>query len=306
MQKDTTGPQGPGRLSYVEIASSKINGFAALMQELKKRLTINGRVPGTYQNYSRHLAHLALYYGKNPIELNADEVIDYLYELKSSKEVSKSFFNFTVFGMRAICQMRGLAYENFQLPVIPHKKRLPVVLNSSEAAALIKAASKPKKNGLLIATMIDCGLRLNEIRNLEVTHIDLERRTLHVHQGKRSKDRVVFLGEHLTSGLSKYLEYISPEKYLFEGSRAGSSMSAISISTIIKSAAKAAGIKKEVSAHTLRHTCATTMLEHNVPLPLIQKALGHSNIQTTMIYLHVANCSGPNRISPVDVIIGKK
>lgn len=108
MQKDTTGSQGPGRLSYVEIASSKINSFAALMQELKKWLTINGRVPGTYQNHSRHLAHLALHYGKNPIELNADEVIDYLYELKSSKEVSKSFFNFTVFGMRAICQMRGL------------------------------------------------------------------------------------------------------------------------------------------------------------------------------------------------------
>lgn len=158
MQKNTTGSSKPKRLSYVEIASSKIHGFAAIVQELNKRLTINGRVPGTYLNYSRYLAHLAFHFGKNPLELTADEVIDYLYELKSSKEVSKSFFNFTVFGMRAICQIRDMPCEHFQLQVIPRKERLPIVLNASEVSALKKAASRPKKNGLLIAMMINCGI----------------------------------------------------------------------------------------------------------------------------------------------------
>ena len=92
--------------------------------------------------------------------------------------------------------MRGLEYADFALPEIKGPQKLPVVLNGSEVKAMFKACNSLKQR-LLIGFCYDCGLRSSEVQYLQVSHVDLERRMLHVHQGKGSKDRCVPLGKLL-------------------------------------------------------------------------------------------------------------
>lgn len=293
------------RVTIVAQASDKITGFSDLIQELEVSISINGLTASTYDSYSRQLGHLALHFGKLPLELSAKQVSDYLFKLKKDKDVSQAFFTFTVHAMRYVCNMRGLPYEDFKLPKIKHEKKLPVVLNVSEMTAMMKA-NKPLKKRLIIGILLDCGLRVSELRNLQVADIDLERSVLHVHKGKRSKDRILPLGKIVTKGLITYLDVICPEKYLFEGARSGSPLSVPSISTIVKDAAKKANIIKNVSAHSLRHSFATQLLENGVNILTIKNLLGHASLNSTLIYLHVVKPTEQVMVSALDIAYGIK
>src|SRR5690606_30262957 len=135
---------------------------------------INGKSWSTYDNYSRHLGHLALHYNQFPLDLSAKQVSDYLYFIKTKENVSKSFFRFTVFGMRYACKMRGLAYDQYQLPQLKHEQRLPMVLSGAEVKRLL-AAHRLLKPKLMIGLLYECGLRISELQKLEVCHVDVER-----------------------------------------------------------------------------------------------------------------------------------
>jgi site-specific recombinase XerD len=137
---------------------------------------------------------------------------------------------------------------------------------------------------------------------LELKDIDLNRRMLHIRQSKGKKDRYVPMGTVLARGIASYMEAERPKKYLFngkgdpvlEGRKGGdfdSRYSQRGVQWAVKEAVKHAGITKDVSVHTLRHTCATHMLEDGVDIMSIQKFLGHESIETTMVYLHVARPS---------------
>lgn len=179
--------------TIVAQACSKVSRFLELIQEMEKSITVEGKSWSTYDNYSRHLAHLALYYDQFPLDLSGIQVTDYLYLLKTTKGVSKSFFRFTVFGMRYACKMRGLPYELYRLPKIKHEEKLPEVLNRSEMKRLLEAHRSLKRK-LIVGLLYGCGLRISELRHMEVSHLDLERAMVHVHNGKGSKDRCLPLG----------------------------------------------------------------------------------------------------------------
>jgi len=163
-KQQTTGLRGAAKdvPTIVEKASDKITGFRELIQELERSIIINGKSWSTYDNYSRHLAHLALHYNQFPLDLSADQVSDYLYMLKNDANVSKSFFRFTVFGMRYACKMRGLPYDEYQLPQIRHEQRLPVVLSGEEIQRLLSAHRVVKQK--LIKNIFD-SLRTEDKNN---------------------------------------------------------------------------------------------------------------------------------------------
>ena len=307
MQKQqTTGLRGAAKdiPTIVANASDKVRGFQELIQELHRSITINGKSESTYDNYSRHLAHLALHYNQFPLDLSADQVSDYLYLLKTTENVSKSFFRFTVFGMRYACKMRDLPYEQYRLPQIRHEQRLPVVLNNSEIKRLLEAhrVLKPK---LIIGLLYGCGLRISELRHLEKSHIDLDRKMVHVHQGKGSKDRCVPLGEMLTRAIGTYVNAFNPVKYLFEN-KEEVMVSVPYIASIIKTAADKAGIAKPIYAHGLRHTYASHLLEQGTSITTIQGLLGHKRLQTTLIYVHVTQPADSKVTSPLDAIYDQR
>lgn len=298
--KQTTGLRCAAN-DYVTIvaqASAKIQGFEQLYKEMARSISVSGKSQSTLTNYGRQLAHLALHYNCLPTALDKDQVLDYLHFVKSKGSPSATFFKFTVYGMRYACKMRGLSYLDFSLPEIERPDNLPVVLSQLEVRQLLKACTL-LKHSILLATVYGCGLRCAEVRQLCIADVDLQRQMLHVRNGKGGKDRYLPLGPMLVRGIAKYLQAEHPHRWLFEGNN-GECLSQRGTQWVVSQAVKKAGIIKEVSTHTLRHSYATHLLEQGLDIITIKELLGHAAIETTMIYLHIAKPCAKTAFSPLD------
>ena len=199
--KQTTGLRTAANdyVTIVQQACDKVTGFNKLYQDLERSINVSGKSKSTLTNYGRHLAHLALHFNQLPTELDQEQVLDYLHFVKAKGSPSATFFKFTVYGMRTACKLSGLPYQQFSLPAIERTNKLPSVLNASEVKELFKACTL-LKHRLLLGLCYGCGLRCGEVRNLRIGDIDLERRMLHVRQGKGNKDSIVPLGQHAAAG----------------------------------------------------------------------------------------------------------
>lgn len=270
-------------------------------------MTISGRSKSTYQNYARHLAKLALHFQCCPQHLDEDQINDYLFLLKREHNTpSESYFKHTVYGLRYIFRMYGLNDKRIALPRIKRDKKLPVVLSKPEVKRLLNAP-KLLKHRILIGLLYDCGLRCFEVRNLKIADIDFDRQILHVRKGKGSKDRYVPFGKILSRGLRKYLKAEQPTTWLFNGKpegRAGgdfdSRYSQRGVQWAVNRARKDAGIEKQMTVHTLRHTYATHLLESGLDIMSIKDLLGHASIETTLVYLHIARVQSKLPEGPLD------
>jgi len=269
-----------------------------------------GRSRITYESYSRHLAAISLYFGKLPTELDPEQVHDYLFYLqKKSKTPSQTYFKHTIYGLRFLLKSEGLPYEYLRLPEIKHEKKLPVVLSKEEVWAMLQSCQL-LKHKILIGLLYGCGLRCMEVRNVRIADLDFDRKQLRVVQGKGKKDRYVPLSIHLIRGLKKYLEAEKPKDWIFNeqpfpdrsGGDFDSRYSQRGVQWAVKQASKLAKIKKEVHVHTLRHTYATHLLEDGLDILSVKELLGHSNIETTMEYLHVAQLKNIQVFSPLDTL----
>jgi site-specific recombinase XerD len=250
-----------------------------------------------------------LHYGKLPTELDTEQVQEYLFMLqKSSKTPSQTYFKHTVYGLRFLLKTEGLPYEYLRLPSIKHEGKLPVVLSKEEVWRLLNSCTL-LKHKILIGLLYGCGLRCMEVRNLMLCDLDFDRLQLKVVQGKGKKDRYVPLSAHLVRGLKAYISAENPSIYLFNGKpngRAGgdfdSRYSQRGVQFVIKQACKKAGIIKDVCVHTLRHTFATHLLEDGLDLITIKNLLGHQAIETTLIYLQIAQLEHYKAFSPLDTL----
>jgi integrase len=183
------------------------------------------------------------------------------------------------------------------------------VLSKQEMWRLLSAPDL-LKHKILLGLLYGCGLRCLEARNVRLQDLDYDRKMLHVLQGKGKKDRYVPLSEHLIRGLKQYIDAERPEEWLFNGqpqdNRKGgdfdSRYSQKGVQWAVKSASKKAGIIKHVNVHTLRHTCATHLLEDGMDIMTLKAFLGHESIETTMMYLHIAQCARLKPFSPLDTL----
>lgn len=246
---------------------------------------------------------MALHFGCCPTELDKEQVLDYLHYLKNQKKTpSESYFKHTVYGLRALYKLYGLEDKHFVLPSIENPKKLPVVLSQVEIKRLISAPGL-LKHRIVIGLMYDCGLRRHELLNVRIVDIDFDRKMLHIRQGKGRKDRYVPIGDLTLRGLKKYLEVENPIDFLFYKSNAqgeASRYSESAVQFVISQARKKAGIEKKVSCHTLRHSYATHLLEMGLDIVSLKDALGHSAIETTMIYLHISRIGRQTTFAPLD------
>lgn len=244
-----------------------------------------------------------------PTELDIDQINDYLFLIQQRHNTpSDSYFKFTVYGLRFAFRLAGLNDKRIELPAIKHDKKLPVVLSREEMKRLLKAP-KLLKHRILLGLLYGCGLRCFEVRGIQLSHLDFDRQMLHVHQGKGKKDRYVPLSTLLIRGLKQYIHAENPQVWLFNGKpegRAGGDFdgrySQRGVQWAVRQACKEAGIAKEVSVHTLRHTYATHLLEDGLDIVSVKDLLGHECIETTMIYLHVAASGRRKPFSPLDTL----
>ncbi len=171
------------------------------------------------------------------------------------------------------------------IPLAKNKGKLPVVLSKEEISRMLEATLN-LKHRLVLMFLYYTGIRLSEIVNLRWEDMDFQRGMIHLKAAKGEKERVIFLHDKL----KKFIEYfnIKDGGFVFL-SNLGKKYDKRTIQVIVRNAAKKAKITKTVSPHTLRHSFATHLLEAGADIRHIQKLLGHSNLQTTQIYTHVAN-----------------
>jgi len=289
-----------------------VAGFDELLSRFERTISVLGRSQSTFNCYSRHIATMALHFGCLPTELDPEQVQDYLYMLQQrSKTPSQTYFKHTVYGLRFLLKSEGLPYEFLHLPSIRQEKKLPVVLSKQEVWRLM-AAPQLLKHKMLLGLLYGCGLRCLEARSVRLKDLDFDRHMLHIVQSKGKKDRYVPLSKHLVRGLQRYISAEQPEVYLFNGQPSGhqgraggdfdSRYSQRGVNWVVKSAAKVAGIQKDISAHTLRHTYATHLLEDGLDIITLKELLGHERIETTMEYLHVCQLDRNRAFSPLDTL----
>ncbi len=291
-------------------AKREVLGFEELIYRFERTVSVLGRSKTTFENYSRHVAAVAIYYGKIPTELDQEQIHDYLFYLqKKSKTPSQSYFKHTVYGLRFLLKSEGLPYSFLNLPEIKHEKRVQVVLSKEEVWRLLKSCDL-LKHRVLVGLLYGCGLRCMEVRSIRLQDMDFDRRQLRVVQGKGKKDRYVPLSEHLIRGLKSYIEVEKPVEWLFNGQplphRSGgdfdSRYSQKGVQWAVKQACKRAGITKDVHVHTLRHTYATHLLEDGIDIMTLKNLLGHENIETTIEYLQIAQLPTQKVFSPLDTL----
>lgn len=294
---------------FVNRACVEVAGFATLLARFQRNISVLGRSPKTYENYARHVAGIALHFNALPTDLDAEDVQDYLYQLQQqSKTPSQTYFKHTVYGLRFLLKAEGLPYSYLRLPMIKKDKKIPVVLSKTEVFEMLQVCTL-LKHKLLIGLLYGCGLRCMELRNVKLQDLDFDRQQLHIKQGKNKKDRIVPLSAHLIRGIKKYLVAEQPSVYLFNGQSQrtdsltfDSVYSQRGIQWAVSMAAKKAGILKDVSVHTLRHTYATHLLEDGLDILSVQHLLGHSRIDTTLEYLHIAQMNPKRLFSPIDTL----
>lgn len=176
------------------------------------------------------------------------------------------------------------------------QKKLPIILDAEEQKALIKQPNKRyitgERNKLMISFMLAAGTRLSETINLKWKHINLNTGKINIIDGKGGKDRIVYISNFIIDSLRTWRERQSKEigevQNIFTTTK-GDPLDARYIQRMIKRYSAKAQIEKNVSPHTLRHTFATDLYKNSKNIVLVQKALGHSDISTTMIYTHIVD-----------------
>ena len=279
-------------------------GFGLQYKRLRRSIDIAGKSQSTLTNYGRCLAHMGLHLQCDLLELDEEQILDYLHMLKSKRKTpSDSFFKHTVYGLRYLYRIFDRTESRVILPSIERQKALPVVLSQQEVRLLLKTP-KLLKHRLMMALLYGCGLRNFELCKLKIVDLDLIRKQLHVREGKGKKDRYVPLCDLLIRGVETYLEAEKPVEFLFNGQsdeKGGyTGLSTRGVQWVMREARQRSGIKKQITAHTLRHSYATHLLEMGTDIITLKDLLGHGDIQTTLGYLHVARVGRQLPFSPLE------
>ncbi len=235
----------------------------------------------------------------HPTEIEENQIIDFLRYLVLQRKVSSSFQNQAINAIKFYYEkVLGQVRKVYQIDRPRQEKKLPTVLNIEEVTRLLKVTENIKHKSILMLAYSG-GLRVSELVQVKISDIDSSRMQIKIVQSKGKKDRYTLLSVKLLELLRSYFKQYKPKNLLFEG-QDGGVYSTRSIQQIMKDSVKKAGIKKNVSVHSLRHSFATHLLENGTDLRYIQALLGHESSKTTEIYTHITTKGFDQIINPLD------
>ena len=267
-------------------------------------MTLGHYSPLTIRSYLSELRYLFVYYADvNPQDFTEEMVLQYLLYLARTLGCS-----------RVKCRMAAQSVSFFfrhvlKLPyVVPSliyprtSSKLPPVMSASEIKTLIDSI-KNIKHRTVVMLLYSTGMRLSEIAALKITDIDSKNMRIKVVQGKGAKDRYTILSQQVLQELRAYYIIYKPVIYLFNGSGKGRPISHRSIQHLVQKALAQAGLdSKNYTVHTIRHSFATHLVDNGTDLHTVKELLGHSNLQTTLRYMHLTTSRIQGIVNPYDVL----
>jgi integrase/recombinase XerD len=281
--------------------------MTALRQRMIEDMRLRNLSPHTIEAYVHAVKQFANHFRQSPAQLSAEQVRQYLLYLVQDKHASWSRYNIARCALQFLYQTTLGRDEHFaKLPCARDRKRLPTVLSTDELRRLFEVVSHHPRHKALLMTLYGAGLRISEALSLKPADIDSQRMLIHVRGGKGNKDRMVKLSAQLLAALRGSWRSRPPNDvgtWLFpQVNHPDRAMQSSTAERIVSRAARRAGITKRVSPHTLRHSYATHLLDAGVDLRTIQLLLGHTNLKTTSLYVHVSQAKLRATASPLDLL----
>jgi site-specific recombinase XerD len=263
---------------------------AEVLIAMQQQLELKAYSQSTISTYLKEMSvFLQTIKGCNASEFTTQRIKDYLQYCYTGLGLSENTLHSRINALKFYYE-QVLKRERFFWEIPRPKKQLvlPKVLGEDELRRLFNAITY-KKHKAILFTAYSAGLRVSEVINLQLKHIDRSRMQLFIENSKGKKDRYVGLSPVLLDILEKYYEDVQPKPviYVFEGQQRGTKYQVRSAQKVFQIAKDKAGIHKEVGFHSLRHSFATHLLEKGIDIRYIKDILGHFNIHTTERYLHV-------------------
>jgi site-specific recombinase XerD len=273
-----------------------------LRQRFIEDMQLRGLAPGTQRSYVHYIADYAKFYNTGPDKLDLEAMRQYQLYLLHEKKLSAQSINAFLAAARFLYLITlELPWGKECFPRVRVGASLPVVLSPAEVRRFFQHVPSIKYRA---APMLcyGAGLRIGETVGLRISDIDSERKLIRIQAGKGGKDRYVTLSPRMLAVLRSYWRATRPKVWLFPSWLPDRHVTQGALSNACRDASRESGIGKRITAHTLRHSFATHLLESGTDTRVIQVMLGHYSIDTTARYTQVSNAVIANTPSPLDAL----
>ncbi|WP_345321874.1 tyrosine-type recombinase/integrase [Novipirellula rosea] len=287
------------RLAVIDLDSVRPTA-AEFLRIIRRELKINFFSFNTQSNYRSYLKSFLRWFGNAPHAITREHVRDYLAYLVDAG-LDSSTVSGHLSAIRTIFDK--MCFREITLGIAtPRKpKRKPVILSTAEVQRLLQATPS-LRDKLCLGLMYATGMRVSEVVRLRYRDIDFDRGMISVWQGKGRADRSVTLPNSYRPLLKSLGDQHDASEYVFPSEKRGRHLSPRTAERMMARAVNIAEIKKHATPHTLRHCFATHSYENGCDIRRIQRALGHVNLETTTIYVHIARPGEGMLPSPLDQI----
>lgn len=287
-----------------EISAKKLSANAEQwVSKLVQVLTIKEYGAGTIKSYSNEMVLLFKYYHQKDVEsITQEDIEQYIMYIKSVHKVGRA-------KCRSVAQACSFFFQkvmkiNYIVPSNLYPKKqfiLPNIMSEEEVKHLVNT-SMTLKEYCVVGLLYGCGMRISEVCNLRLKDIESDNQRIKICQGKGAKDRYTLLPHSLLDQLRLfYVEEGRPKEFLFTSKQTQRAYCVRSMQIVVNGAMSKGGYEgRGFTAHTLRHSFATHLLNSGVNIHVIKTLLGHAKLETTMIYLHLQKHTQMGIISPLD------
>ncbi|WP_346917576.1 site-specific integrase [Clostridium sp.] len=275
------------------------------IDKMIKDLEIRGRTPDTIKNMVWSIKKFSKFYNQPPELLGEQDIINYLDYCINQKKLCRNTVNAINSALKFFYVVTlERSWSDLRIPRLRYDKKLPSYLTKEDVKVLLDNITYLKHKAIL-STIYSSGLRVSEATNLRISDIMSKEMKIRVRVGKRNKERYTLLSEKNLLLLREYWKEFgnknySPDDYLFISRQTCKPFTNRCIELAMEKAVKKVGINRKATPHTLRHSFATHLMNDGVDLVTIQALMGHSNIKTTSIYLHVKDYQILDIKSPLD------
>lgn len=271
-------------------------------QDFINQLKLKAYSKNTIRTYVTEFAHLLKILKNYPVEnLSEERLKDYFLYCVKKEKIKENHLNSRMNAVKFYFeQVLHKPKMFFDIPRPKTPKLLPKMLTKSEIKKIFEN-TKNTKHLLMLQLSYGMGLRVSEIVNLKIEHINSENMLVHISGAKGKKDRYTNLPESILTLLRNYYREYRPKEFLFEG-QYGGAYTVRSVQNVFKQAMRKANIHKTIGIHGLRHSYATHLIENGADIRFLQELLGHNSLKTTQIYTHITDVSKSNIKSPLDFL----